>query len=42
MVKINLANLVAITLLAVAGILALKMTAGFVPFDGYRDLIGQV
>lgn len=42
MVKINLANLVTITLLAVAGILALKMTAGFVPFNGYRDLIGQV
>lgn len=42
MVRINLANLVTITLLAVAGILALKMTAGFVPFNGYRDLIGQV
>jgi len=41
-VKVNLANVVTITLIAVAGILALKLTAGMVPFGGYRDLIGQV
>lgn len=42
MVKINLANVITITLVAVAGILALKLTAGYVPFNGYRELIGQV
>lgn len=40
--KINLANLVSVTLLAVAGILALKLTAGMVPFSGYRELIERV
>lgn len=42
MVKINVANLAAVTLMAIVGIIALKMTAGMVPFQGYRDLIGQV
>lgn len=40
MVRINLANLLAITLMAAAGILALKYTAAFVPSQGYRDLVG--
>jgi hypothetical protein len=41
-VKITIGNIAAVTLMAVFGILALKMTAGMVPFQGYRDLIGQV
>lgn len=42
MVKINLANIAAVTIMAVVGIIVLKTTAGMVPFQGYRDLIGQV
>lgn len=40
MVKINLANALAITLMAAAGIIFLKYTAAFVPSQGYRDLVG--
>lgn len=40
MVRINLANLLAITLMAAAGFIALKYTAAFVPSQGYRDLVG--
>jgi hypothetical protein len=41
-IKINLANAVAVTLMAVVGIVALKWSAAFVPFQGYRDLVGSV
>jgi hypothetical protein len=41
-VKINLANAAAVTIMAVLGIIALKWSASFVPFPGYRDLIGSV
>lgn len=40
MVRINLGNLVAVTLLAAAGFLALKWSAAFVPVQGYRDIVG--
>lgn len=40
MVKINFANALAITLMAAAGIIALKYTAAFIPSQGYRDLVG--
>ena len=40
MVRINLANLVAITLMAAGGFLALKWSAAFVPSQGYRDIVG--
>jgi hypothetical protein len=41
-VKINLANALAVTLMAVLGIIALKYTAAFVPSQGYRDLVGGI
>ena len=42
MVKITLGNALAITVMAVVGIAILKATAPFVPFEGYRNLIGGI
>lgn len=42
MIKINPANALAVTLMAVFGIVVLKWSAAFVPFQGYRDLVGAV
>ena len=42
MVKINLANALAVTIMAVLGIVVLKWSAAFVPFQGYKDLVGSV
>ena len=35
-------NLIAITVMAAIGISVLKMTAGFVPFEGYKSLVGNL